>query len=127
MKKVLLVLVMAGLLMAYANPAPKPALAQARRGLFTSSAIETSTALVLPAKTWVYAIRLFADQASSVPGLYNTATLGGATASTVKAEIGEATQFDTEEIKYNPPINFPNGVSVIMSTGVLLIDYGATP
>jgi hypothetical protein len=101
--------------------------AQARYGLQRSSAVETSTALVLPAKTWVYGMTIFADAANSFMGIYNAATLGACTATTVKDEIGEATQYDTAEKWYAKPEYFADGVSVVMSTGVGFIYYGPEP
>ena len=105
-----------------------PAFADSGRyGTQLSVAVQTSTALVLPADTWVYGITIFADEASSFMGVYDAATLGACTNATVKDEIGEATQYDTAEKHYTKPIFFTSGVSVVMSTGVAWVEYGPAP
>jgi len=98
-----------------------------RYGTQFSDAVETTTALVLPANTWVYGTKLFADEASSFMGVYNSATLSNCTGSTVKDEIGEATQYDTAYNVFPKPILFTSGVSVVMDTGVGWIMYGGAP
>ena len=104
-----------------------PVFAQARHGTRLSAAVQTSTALVLPASTWVYGLKIFADAASSFMGIYDAATLGACTDETVKDEIGEATQYDTAEKHYAKPVYFTNGVSVVMTTGVGWVEYGQEP
>jgi hypothetical protein len=104
-----------------------PAFAQSRYGLTQSDAIETTTALALPAGTWVYSLKLYADAGNSFAGVYDAATVGTCTAATIVDELGEATQYDSVEIKYEKPKYFATGVSVVMSTGVLIIDYGPEP
>lgn len=122
LKRILSILLVIALLVAV-----MPAFAQSRYGIRTSDAVQTSTALVLPAKTWVYGIKIFADAGNSFAGIYDVATLGAANYTNVVDEIGEATQYDSAEIKYAKPKYFANGVTVVMTTGVFFIDYGPEP
>ena len=122
MKRIVLVLLAIALMVG-----STPVFAQSRYSLKTSDAVETSTALVLAAGTWVYGIKIFADASSSFAGVYDCATLGDASASTLVDEIGEATQYDSAEIKYSKPKYFADGVTVVMTTGVLQIEYGPQP
>lgn len=123
LKSILAILVIALLLFV------TPAFAQARYSLKVSVPIETSTALVLPAGTWVYGVKVYADANSSWAALYDVATIAGADAdeTTRKEELGEATQYDSVEIMYETPIYYTNGVTVKMTTGICFIYYGAEP
>ncbi len=98
-----------------------------RYGSQKSTAVQTSTALLLPAGTWVYGLEIFADSASSVMGIYDSATLEGAIDATVVDEIGEATQFDTVTKFYPRPILFENGVTVVIGTGISWVYFGPQP
>lgn len=128
LKRIVPLLLMIAMLVLIAVPASAGPPTSARRGLSTSDAIETSTALALPAGTWVYGVTLFADDASSFAGLYDTATLEAANATNMKDELGEATQYDSKT-KFGPPypLYFKDGVTVIMATGVLTISFGGSP
>lgn len=123
LKKFLPVLLIAAMLVLSAAPA----YAQARYGGFKSAAVQTSTALVLPAKTWVYGLEIFADAASSFMGIYNCATLATASDALVVDEIGEATQYDTQSRRYASPIYFATGVTVVITTGIGWVYYGPEP
>ena len=120
-------IILAILLVMLLSMATVSAFAQARYGIRTSAPVETSTSLVLPAETWVYGIKIYADAGNSFMGVYDVATFGAATNANVEDEIGEATQYDTAESWYPEPKYFANGVSVVMSTGVGFIHYGAEP
>lgn len=95
--------------------------------LRSTTGIESSAALVLPAGTWVYGVSIYADAASSQVALFDSATIADTTASSAIDEIGEATQYDTETHWYPTPIYFENGVSVYIATGVAVIFYGPPP
>lgn len=121
MRKFLSVLLIAGLLLLAA-----PAYAQSRYGLFTA-ACEEQTALLLPAKTWVYGISIFGDEALSFMGIYDTDSLVTATAATLQNEAGVAAQFDTHTKMYAQPVYFVDGVTVVISLGVAFVYYGPAP
>ena len=109
-----------------------PVAAQSRFGLKSSGPIEADADLKLPAGTWVYGARIYADAASSYMGLYNNVTVAGGQSTANNGtqwmdEIGEATQYDTAEILYPSPIYFSNGVSVGITTGVGWVNYGPEP
>lgn len=123
MKKLLLVLLMAVVLLWAATPA----YAQARFGLQPSDAVETSTSLVLGPGTWMYKAVLFADAASSFAGIADAAAFQDLSSTTVVDEIGEATQFDDTVHTYDPPIYLTNGASVVMSVGTLILFSGPHP
>ena len=112
-----------------------PAFAQARYGTRTSQTIET-TGIAIDDKgnamdypVYVYGISIFADAASSYMGVYDCDTLLELASASIypKDEIGEATQYDTEERWYTTPKYFSDGVGVIMFTGVGFIHYGPEP
>ena len=104
-----------------------PVFAQARYGLRVSAPIETNTDAALPAGTWVYGIKIYADASSSYMGINDAATVSAATVANTKDDIGEATQYDTAETWYAKPMYFTNGVSVQMSVGTGFIYYGPEP
>lgn len=115
MRKALCVL-MVLLLMAGASP-----LSAAIRYRTMRMSVATSTALVLPAGTWVCGIGMHATSASAQMGIYNSATLAGAT--TPIDEVGEATQYNTIDRPWVDPIYFNNGVTIIVENGVGFVDY----
>lgn len=105
-----------------------PAFAQSRFGVQSTGPIEASADLKLPADTWVYGIKVFADASSSVMAIYNAATYNAGTEGNLDIdEIGEATQYDSVEVWYPKPIFFDTGVSVFITTGVGYIFYGPPP
>jgi len=110
-----------------------PAFAQARYSTRTSQPLESSGIFTdedgneMNYAVWVYGVEIFADEASSFMGVYNTTTVGAATAATVKDEIGEATQYDTATRFYEQPRYYSSGVVGIISTGVGFVHYGPQP
>lgn len=101
--------------------------ASGRYGIKISDPVETSTALVLPAGTWVYGIKIYADASNSMMALYDTATVAAALVGNAVDEIGEATQHDSKTVWYPKPKYFATGVTVNMVTGVGFIYYGPAP
>lgn len=105
-----------------------PAYAQARYGTQMSAAVETSTALLLPAGTWIYGMTIYADSAANAfMGVYDSATLGGCTNDTVKGETGEPTQYESTYTPLPGPVFCKNGVSVVITVGVGWVHYGPEP
>ena len=103
-----------------------PAFAQAR--VKSTTGIESNSSLELPANTWVYGIKLYADASNSFMAIYDAAAVAVTdTGANAIDEIGEATQYDSVEVWYPKPIKFVNGVSVIITTGVGFIFYGPAP
>jgi hypothetical protein len=96
-------------------------------GLRISKAVEANEALILPAGTWVYGMKVYADAASSFMGVYNSATMGACTNDNVIGEVGEATQYDTETQMFPVPIFCSEGVSVVIGVGVGFVFYGSAP
>ena len=103
-----------------------PVFAQARYGVQSSGAIESHSNLELPAGTWVYGIKLYADASSSWMAVYNSATTEGQEAYIID-EIGEATQYDSQVVWYPKPIYCANGVSVRILIGTGYVYYGPAP
>jgi len=87
-------------------------------------AVTTNTALVLPARTWVTGIGIYASSAGAEMGIYDSATLGGALTPT--DEVGEATQYNRAEMPWPEPIFFEYGVTVIVRNGVAFVEYQTT-
>lgn len=108
-----------------------PVFAQARYSLQASDAVEISTDNVLPASTWVYGWKIYADETSSWAALYDNATatadLAACDETTRVDEIGEATQYDSVTVWFPKPIFFSEGVSIKMTTGVAYVFYGPPP
>lgn len=110
-----------------------PAYAQARYGLRTSRPVQVDAVVTdnagnaMDYPVWVYGIRIFADANNSFMGVYDADTTGECDDTTVRDEIGEATQYDTAVKMYDKPIFFSDGVAVIMTTGVGFIIYGPEP
>ncbi len=107
-----------------------PAFAQARYGVRISAGIEAPTDLVLPAGTWVYGWKIFADASNSTAGIFDDATVvaqGATTSASLKGDIGEATQYDSKTEWFPVPIFFDNGVSIKMTTGIVWVYYGPHP
>ena len=128
LKRILpVLLIVLCMLLVSSAPAQAAQPTYARYGLQKSAAVQTSTALLLPAGTWVYGLEIFAEASSSVRGIYDAATLGTATDDTVVSEIGEATQYDSKTVLFSRPIYFTNGVTVVMSTGVGFVLHGPQP
>ena len=125
-KKVLSMIVLALII---AVSSVLPAFAQARYGVQTTGAYEISENLILPAGTWVYGVRLYADESSSVAVVYNAATFAEGEADiTLKIdELGEATQYNSQFITYPKPIYCENGVSVGITLGIMFVYYGPEP
>ena len=117
-KKLLSVLLVAGLLLASA-----PCYAQARYSL-SRATCETSTASLITGPVWVHGLSIFADAANSFAGVYDVATLYDTSTSNLRDEIGEATQYDRCEIMYDDPVYYSTAVTVVMTTGVLTVYYG---
>jgi len=112
-----------------------PAFAEARYGTRTSQTIETTGIAVddkgnpMDYPVYVYGISIYADEAGSYMGVYDCDTLLELASASIypKDEIGEASQYDTEEHWYPMPKYFSDGVGVIMFTGVGFIHYGSEP
>ncbi len=106
-----------------------PASAQARFGIRSTGAIESATDLKLPAGTWVYGTRIYADASSSWMAVYNAATYaaGDNDLSLIIDEIGEATQYESQTNWFKKPIYCSSGVSVQITTGIGIIFYGPEP
>jgi len=105
-----------------------PAFSDARHGIQSSGPIETSTDAVLPAGSWLYGVKLYADAGSSWMAVYNIAAVAAGTpVTTIVEECGEATQYDSVEIWYPKPIYLSAGASVVISTGVGILYYGPPP
>lgn len=124
-KKVLLAMLIVAFLLAPSSLV----IAQGRYGL-QSVKVETTTALVLPAKTWVYGITLYADASSSYAGIHNAATIAAVVADvsgTFFDDIGEATHYDDTTHWYPEPIYCVDGVTVFIDTGILVVYYGPEP
>ena len=101
--------------------------ARARDGIQTTNGISTSTALVLPAGTWVYGVKIYASAASSAIAVYDAATYVGSTIADAIDEVGEATQYESQVVWYPKPIYCANGVSAYILAGVGYIYYGPPP
>jgi hypothetical protein len=86
--------------------------------------VTADTASVLAAGTYVYGISILATSANAQMGIYDSATLPGASAPI--DELGEATQYNRAESRWLDPIYFENGVTVIISNGVGFIDYASS-
>ena len=128
-KRLLPVIVLVAMLMLCVTPAQAAVPTYARYGLTASNAIEVSTDLVVPAGSWVYGWKIFADSASSVAALHDSATFQAASASNIVDEIGEATQYDDTTTWFERPIYLVNGGSVVMvgSLGTVNIWTGPQP
>lgn len=105
--------------------------AQQRRTIRSTGAIESNQDAILPAGTWVYGLKIYADEANSVMSLYDAATAPIYSAADEldqrREEIGEATQYDSKIEMFDNPRYFEDGVSVMMSTGIGFIYYGPSP
>jgi hypothetical protein len=123
-KKLLTMFLVLIMMVAFIIPS---AYAQARYGLKMSSAIETNTDLVVAAGSWIYGIKIFADESNSYMGLSDAATVSAATSANLFDDIGEATQYDTQVIWYPKPRYVTNGLSAQMSTGLGVVFYGPEP
>ncbi len=125
-KKILSMIVLALIVFSFIS---LPAFAQARFGVRSSGGVQTNTDLFLPVGTWVYGIRIYADDSSSFMVVYNAATTyeGDGDPSLWVDEIGEATQYDSQANWFEEPIYCGSGVSVGMTTGVGYIFYGPEP
>ncbi len=107
-----------------------PAFAQARYGVRISASVEVPTDAVLPAGTWVYGWKIFADDTNSTAGIFDAIAAvaqGTVTIADLKGDIGEATQYDSKTEWFPVPIFFANGVSIKMTTGIVWIYYGPHP
>ena len=106
-----------------------PAQAQARYGLSVSDAVTANDDLTLPAGTWVYGWKIFAEAATAYANLIDAATSAEGIASNIVDEIGEATALDSTTNWFEAPIFFTNGVSVQVPSGVgtVFIYYGPQP
>jgi len=73
----------------------------------------------------LYKVTGYANAASAVYGLYNTSTLGDATASTCKIEGGEATQYDSiPTLDFGDEgVAFSAGLTVVTSGAYVTIEY----
>ena len=73
----------------------------------------------------LYKVTGYANAANAVYGLYNTSTLGAATASTCKVEGGEATQYDSLPILDfgDEGITFSSGLVVVTNGAYVTIEY----
>lgn len=131
MKKFLLILLMAGLLLLAASPAD----AVSRYGTFTTQPIETTGILIgqdgntMDYEVWVYGVTIFADAASSFIGLYDVDTANELNSITEfpRWEMGEPTQFQTTTDWFDQPKRFTDGIGAIISVGVGFVHYGPAP
>ena len=109
-----------------------PVFAQARKGVQVSAPIETTTDAVLPADSWLYGAKIYADASSSWMAIYEDLTVvsdGTMLQDDTSRidEIGEATQYDSQVVWYDKPIFSSVGFSVVMTTGVGFLYYGPPP
>jgi len=122
LKKFLPVLLIAAMLLCSG-----PAFAQSRYGL-TFTPVTADQGSILPAGTWVYGIDIYASSAAAAMGLYDVATLGEATDANLSApEVGEATQYASEDRPFIKPIYFSTAVTVVINNGVGGIWTGQEP
>ncbi len=109
------------------------AIAQAQYGLQITQPLESNGIFIdaqgnsMTEGTWVYGLKIFADDTNSFMGIYDADTTGEFTAANCKDEIGEATQYDKAVDFYDTPIFFSDGVGGVIATGVGYVYYGAAP
>ena len=70
----------------------------------------------------VYGISILATSASAMGGIYDTTTLGAASNTTCRGEVGEASQYDSAITIFPVPARIVN-LTVVVSNGALTVHY----
>jgi hypothetical protein len=75
--------------------------------------------------TVLYRVTGYASSSNAVYGIYDAATLGTCTATTVKVEGGEATQYDSlTTIDFGKEgIPLDTGLSIVTTTATVVVEY----
>lgn len=87
---------------------------------YANAASTSVDAALVAVPCYVYGATVLATSANSYALLYDNAS---AATGTVKIEIGEASQYDTQHITFDPPIRFENGVYADVTSGPVVIEY----
>lgn len=87
--------------------------------------VAAANTVVLTQGTVLYKVTGYASSANAVYGIYDAATLGTCTATTVKVEGGEASQYDSlTPLDFGPEgLPFDTGLSIVTGTATVVVEY----
>ena len=71
---------------------------------------------------YMYAVTVFATAANSYVNIYDTTTTP-ASPNQPKVEVGEATQYGSRRVVFDPPIRMTSGIYADVTSGAAVVEY----
>ena len=70
---------------------------------------------------YVHAVTVFANAASSYVNLHDNTSASDP--SKIKVEVGEATQYETTRVVFDPPVKFDTAIYADVTSGSVVVEY----
>jgi len=91
---------------------------------YVNHASSASDVALVSKPSYVYAVTILSTSTNAYVLLYDlTAAPTGVLTDKVAVEVGEATQYDTRRVSFDPPIKMLNGIYADVTSGSVIVEY----